>query len=213
MNQVVDIRSYQLNEGAAERFERIVVEQTMPLLRAAGTDVSNAVAPLVFAPAEQRGIVHPAGQPGDFDFLSGEWTIRHRRLIAATGEWDAFEGEASCWSILGGVASVEELRIPVRGFSGMGLRLLDRERQVWSDFWMNGNSGVLMTPGTEGHFENGAGIFSAREFDNGHPLLVRGTWDNISASTCRWQQATSRDAGLSWQTNWIMDWSRRDANA
>ena len=65
-------------------------------------------------------------KPGEFDFLNGEWKIHHRRLKnPANNEWDIFEGEATCWSILGGVGSVEELRIPARNFSGMGLRLLD----------------------------------------------------------------------------------------
>ena len=75
------------------------------------------------------------GKPGDFDFLQGEWKIAHQRPKAnSPGEWDHFEGEATCWSILGGIASIEELRIPARNFSGMGLRLLDSEKKLWSDF-------------------------------------------------------------------------------
>jgi hypothetical protein len=41
--------------------------------------------------------------------------------------------------ILAGVGSVEELRIPARNFSGMGLRLLDLEKKVWADHWVNAN--------------------------------------------------------------------------
>ena len=59
----------------------------------------------------------------------GEWRIAHRRL-KAPGDWDMFEGEATCWSILDGRAHVEELRIPVRDFAGMGLRTLDPEAGV-----------------------------------------------------------------------------------
>src|SRR3954467_5173600 len=79
------------------------------------------------------------GAPGDFDFLSGHWTIKHRRL--KDKQWDQFDGEASVVGILGGVASVEELRIPSRNFSGMGLRVLDVERKLWADYWANGKSG------------------------------------------------------------------------
>jgi len=43
----------------------------------------------------------------------------------------------------------------------MGLRLLDVENKVWSDFWVNSKSGVLVSPGTTGHFVDGAGIFLA----------------------------------------------------
>ena len=43
------------------------------------------------------------GQPGEFDFLSGSWSIQHRRLTSTEPEvWDSFDGEATCWSILGG---------------------------------------------------------------------------------------------------------------
>ena len=57
------------------------------------------------------------GNPRDFDFLAGEWKIRNRRLTTAeTPEWDEFEGEATCWTILGGIGSIEELRIPARNF-------------------------------------------------------------------------------------------------
>ena len=108
----------------------------------------------------------------------------------------------------GGVGSVEELRIPARGFSGMGLRLLDVGKQQWNDFWVNARSGVLTTPGMAGHFENGVGTFVSEDVDEGKPILVRGVWDRITPQSCRWHQAVSRDAGKTWQENWFMDWTR-----
>ena len=147
------------------------------------------------------------GKPGEFDFLAGEWRIHHRRL-KSPGVWDEFEGEATCWTILGGVGSVEELRIPARNFSGMGLRLLDVENKVWSDFWVNVRSGVLTSPGTQGRFVDGDGIFGADDVDNGQPIKVRGVWDRITATSCRWYQAVSRDQGKTWEDNWLMDWKR-----
>lgn len=149
----------------------------------------------------------PAGRPGDFDFLAGEWRISHRRLKAAD-DWDLFEGEATCWTILDGVGSVEELRIPARHFSGMGLRLLDVEAGVWNDFWVNARNGVLATPGQTGRFENGAGIFGADDMDGDRPIKVRGIWDEITPTTCRWRQAVSYDDGATWQENSIMHWVR-----
>ena len=149
------------------------------------------------------------GKPGEFDFLSGEWKISHRRIDKpGSKEWSVFEGEATCWSILGGIGSIEELRIPVRNFSGMGLRLLDVEKKEWSDFWVNAKSGVLVPPAVIGGFENGVGLFISDEPDGGQAIKVRGMWDNITAKTCRWQHAVSRDGGLTWEDNWIMDWKR-----
>ncbi|WMW80899.1 hypothetical protein RF679_01130 [Undibacterium cyanobacteriorum] len=149
------------------------------------------------------------GKPGDFDFLHGEWRIKHRRLKdPATNHWDVFDGEATCWSILNGLASIEELRIPARQFSGMGLRILDVENKLWSDFWVNSKSGVLTAPGVTGGFKDKVGIFISEEVEQEKTILARGMWDNISRQTCRWQQAISNDGGKSWQTNWIMDWQR-----
>lgn len=149
----------------------------------------------------------PPGNAGDFNFLAGEWRISHRRLTAP-GQWDEFQGEATVFTILGGVGSVEELRIPARNFSGMGLRLLDVENRVWNDFWVNSRSGVLTTPGQTGGFVNGEGIFGADDVDGDQPIKVRGIWDRITPTSCRWRQAISRDGGQTWEENWFMDWTR-----
>jgi hypothetical protein len=151
----------------------------------------------------------PKGKPGDFDFLEGEWTIQHRRLPQGAKEWDQFAGEATCWTILGGAGSVEELRIPARDFSGMGLRLLNADTQLWHDLWVNAKSGALLAPGTAGGFANGEGIWESEEMDGERPMLVRGIWDEITAKSCRWRQGVSYDKGATWDYNWIMHWTRK----
>lgn len=155
------------------------------------------------------------GRAGDFDFLTGHWRIQHWRLPQGATQWDAFEGEATCWGILGGVGHVEELRIPARGFSGMGLRLLDVERRQWSDFWVNAKSGVLAPPGLKGSFEQGAGLFWAEEAvpdpqaaGGQRQEIALGIWDRITPTSCRWRQAVSADGGRTWAQNWIMHWQR-----
>ncbi len=151
----------------------------------------------------------PDGKAGDFDFLAGEWKIQNRRLKSAdSNEWDEFEGEATCWTILAGVGSIEELRIPARKFSGMGLRLLDVEKRLWNDFWVNSKSGVLTTPGQTGVFYDGVGTFTADDMDGDMPIKVRGVWDKITPNSCRWSQAVSYDQGATWKDNWVMDWTR-----
>jgi len=181
--------------------------RTLLQLAASGLAGSLALSASTLAAAAVRQV--PAGKPGDFDFLAGRWAIAHRRLKAAGGkDWDEFTGEATCWTILGGVGSVEELRIPARNFSGMGLRLLDLDQKIWSDFWVNGKSGVLTTPGTTGGFANGIGTFEADDKDGDVSIKVRGVWDRITPTSCRWHQAVSRDGGATWEPNWFMDWRR-----
>ena len=151
--------------------------------------------------------VPPPARAGEFDFLSGEWRIAHRRL-KAPGDWDVFEGEATCWSILGGVAHVEELRIPARDFSGMGLRTLDAANGVWLDYWMNAKVGVPGSAGTPGQFVDGVGNFDSPDTEDGQPVTYRGCWDQITATGCRWRQGVSRDGGTTWEWGWIMEWTR-----
>ncbi len=146
------------------------------------------------------------GKPGEFDFLTGEWRIHNRMLDK--GQWIEFPGEATVRGILQGIASIEELRIPARNFSGMGLRLLDVEKKVWSDFWVNAKSGVLTSPGQTGTFVNGVGTFTTEEDDNGTRVIYRGVWDQITPRSCRWFQGSSRDGGKTWVDTWFMDWKR-----
>lgn len=152
----------------------------------------------------------PVGKPGDFDFLTGEWRIHNK--FREGGKWLEFPAEATVVGILGGIASIEELRIPARGFSGMGLRLLDVEKKIWSDHWVNAKSGVVAVPGQIGVFENGAGTFLSEgeggADGNGGPELYRGVWDRITPKSCRWFQGTSRDGGKTWDDSWFMDWTR-----
>lgn len=150
--------------------------------------------------------IRTPGKPGDFDFLTGRWKIvNHRRR---DGRWDVFEGEATVHAILAGICSVEELRIPARQFSGMGLRLLDVKKAQWSDFWVNGAAGELGAQGLPGSFEGGAGIFQEQSEEDGKPVLYRSVWDRITPTGCRWQQAVSRDGGKTWAMDWSMDWTR-----
>jgi len=144
---------------------------------------------------------------GEFDFLTGEWRIQQRRL-KAPGDWDMFEGEATCWSILNGVAHVEELRIPARDFSGMGLRTLDAQNGVWLDYWMNAKVGVPGSAGTPGRFVAGVGNFDAEDVEDGAPVIWRGSWDQITGNSHRWRQGVSRDGGATCDWNWIMEWTR-----
>jgi hypothetical protein len=146
-----------------------------------------------------------AGKPGDFDFLTGEWKIRNRRT-KKDGGVDEFDGEASVYGILSGVASIEELRIPARGFSGMGLRILDIGKGLWSDFWVNAKSGVLAMPGATGVFIDGVGEFAGD--DASEPVRAKGVWDLITPISCRWRQLLSHDGGATWTEDWDMRWTR-----
>ncbi len=177
---------------------RVLLQAVAGLAALSHLSVAGAGAPA--SPAQATG------KAGDFDFLSGEWKIRHRRLKDV--QWSEFEGEATVVPMLGGIASVEELRIPSQHFSGMGLRLLDVERRLWADYWVNSKNGVMNPAATMGCFTQGVGIWDAPDVDGGKPIIVRGVWDQITVSSCRWYQAVSRENGKTWEDNWVMQWVR-----
>lgn len=188
-----------MNESTDEIPRRTMLQMALGV---AATGGASAVA----AKTEQAPA--PTGQPGDFDFLSGEWKIKHCRLN--NGQWDEFDGQATVRSILGGVGSVEELRIPSRQFSGMGLRLLDVERKLWADHWVNAKTGVLTPPPSWGSFVDGVGTWDSIEEDGGagKSVIWRGVWDRITPASCRWYQQSSDDGGRSWKDVWFMAWQR-----
>jgi hypothetical protein len=145
---------------------------------------------------------------GDFGFLAGEWRISNRRLkTPGTDDWDVYPGEATVTPALKGNASIEELRIPARKFSGMGIRLYRPATKEWADHWVNSMNGELGEP-MMGTFTDGVGTFLANDTEDGKPVIYRGVWDKVTPTSCRWRQGSSKDGGKTWADTWFMDWVR-----
>ena len=150
---------------------------------------------------------------GDFDFLIGSWDVANRRLklpLTGSDDWDEFPSTSECRGLFGGAANVDEFSIPARGFSGLTLRLFDPDREEWSLHWASSRDGRLQPPVT-GRFEGGTGTFYSRETYNGADITVRFIWSDITPRSARWEQAFSPDDGNTWETNWIMEFTRRES--
>jgi hypothetical protein len=146
----------------------------------------------------------------DFDFLFGEWTVLHRRLKvrgAGSSDWDEFSGTTTCRGLMGALVNVDENDMPSRGFQGLTFRTFNIERREWAIYWVNSISGVLQPP-VFGRFINGEGLFYGSDVDAGRPVLVVYVWEAITADSARWSQAFSYDDGRTWETNWIMAFTR-----
>ena len=151
----------------------------------------------------------PTGDAHDFDFLAGTWSIVNRRLRvrgAGSGDWDEFPATSRVSLHLGGVANVDEITFPTRGWSGMTLRVFDRERRRWSIYWVSGRTGVLHPPVTGG-FAGERGEFHGEDRDEGRPVKVRFLWVKLGPDHAHWEQAFSFD-GKTWETNWAMEFTR-----
>jgi hypothetical protein len=154
-----------------------------------------------------RGVATGRGI-GDFDFLAGEWRIHNRRLKDGTADvWEEFAGAATVHRVMGGQASIEELRIPSDKFRGMGVRVWRPKEGQWTDHWTGSYDGVVNAPQL-GTFIDGEGIFLSEEQADGATNLYRGIWDRITPTSCRWHQSSSTDGGKSWDCSWWMNWTR-----
>ena len=146
----------------------------------------------------------------DFDFLHGDWHSRQRKLkerLAGCEEWDEFDCEVHCRSLLGGLGNTDELSSPSMTYHGLALRLYDEKDRTWSIFWITGGDATIEAP-VVGHFADGVGNFICQDTQEGTPVLVRYRWHDITPTSARWAQAFSTDDGATWETNWTAEFSR-----
>lgn len=168
---------------------------------AVGSAISTSYRPAGKGEITGRGI-------GDFDFLAGEWKIRHLRLKDGTkADWQRFDSGATVHKVLGGMGSIEELRKPDGSYMGMGVRMWLPEQKKWADHWTGAGNGVVNPPQL-GEFIDGEGVFISEETVDGTKWLYRGVWDRITPTGCRWHQSSSNDGGKTWEWNWWMEWTR-----
>ncbi|GIF25517.1 hypothetical protein BJ973_003794 [Actinoplanes tereljensis] len=146
----------------------------------------------------------------DFDFLIGSWNVASRRLttlFAGGDEWVSFPGTSTSRPIFGGGGNVDEIDFPTLGSRGFTLRLFDTERKEWSLYWANSTSGLLFPP-VVGTFADGRGDFYGDDTHDGKPIRAHFIWSGITPTEARWEQEFSADGGQSWESNWIMEFTR-----
>ena len=147
-----------------------------------------------------------------FDFLIGKWEISNRRLLerlAQSDEWETFPATLEVWPMLGGMGNMDQYLGAVSGkpIEGATLRLFNPDLNQWSLYWIDDWSLALQTP-MVGKFKGNRGEFYGDETFNGRAIKNRFIWESISPNNARWEQAFSTDKGKSWETNWIMDFTR-----
>ena len=143
----------------------------------------------------------------DFDFEIGTWRTRLKRLLhplTGSTEWVEYDGTSVVRKIWNGRANLVELVAdgPAGHFEGLNLRLYNPESHQWSLNFASSRAGTMSTP-TIGEFKNGRGEFFSQETFNGRAVLVRFVISDITANSCRFEQAFSDDGGKTWEVNWI----------
>jgi hypothetical protein len=170
-------------------------------------------------PAAAANDAAPHDGRRDFDFFYGRWSMANRRLkqrFAGLDQhdpqsWEVFAGYSQCGGHLDGIANTDEVHFPGQGFSGLTLRLYDINAAAWRIWWVNSSNGLLQPP-VAGRFHSDAqgrrhGVFLGDDTDMGFAVKVRYRW-TVDEVAPRWEQDYSRDNGISWECNWVMDFTR-----
>jgi hypothetical protein len=147
----------------------------------------------------------------DFDFMVGNWHVRHRRTDPGKQDWKEFNGTSSTRTILDGAGNVEDnvLELPSGAYRAAAVRAYDPKTGLWAIWWIDGrHPHSKLDPPVSGRFVDGIGRFYCDDVIDAKPVRVRFTWTFIGADSARWEQAFSADAGKTWDTNWTMDFSR-----
>jgi len=153
-----------------------------------------------------------ASAPNDFDFIIGDWTVRHRCLnaqLAGCTEWTEFSGRSSTRKTLGGYGNLEDnfLDFPQRAYRAVAMRSYSPKDRTWSIWWLDGRNPTQLDKPVVGRFAEGKGLFFADDSLDAKPIRVRFTWLSGPGQDARWEQAFSADGGATWETNWTMQFS------
>ena len=186
----------ELGARLARPVERLVLHPTQKAL-------DRSRAPYRFSTA-QTGGVH------DFDFIAGRWTVVNHRLLqrgVGANAWETVPSTSAAQLLLGGVANVDEIVFPTKGWSGLTLRHFDIASRQWSIRWINSRDGRLQAP-VVGGFDGDVGLFYGDDEDEGRPVKAVFRWTRQGEANARWEQAFSYDGGATWETNWVMEFAR-----
>lgn len=180
------------------------------------------LASLPTAGARAGAAAAPADDPQahGFDFLMGTWSVQNRFLakrMQRSHEWLKFPATGIEQPLRTGTGNMEYyLTSQWPDFVGMALRLYDPQAHKWTIYWSDNrfSRGVLQPPLT-GSFHGPIGVFEGADHFGSLPITVRFTWHVIDPDHAQWSQAFSSDHGRTWETNWMMDFTRisEDANA
>src|SRR4029450_13825500 len=64
-----------------------------------------------------------------------------------------------------------------------------------------------------GEFKDGRGEFFDQEEFNSRMILARNGFSNITPNSSRFEQAFSNDGGKTWETNWVMPFTRQGSES
>ena len=119
----------------------------------------------------------------------------------------------STQKILQGFGNVEDnvLGFPQREVRAAAFRSFDPDSRTWAIWWLDGRSPHDLDVPVVGGFSDGVGLFFANNRLEGKTIRIRFTWKANIGAKLTWEQAFSTDEAATWDTNWTMEFERREA--
>jgi hypothetical protein len=148
----------------------------------------------------------------DFDFNFGDWKTHVSRLqhpLTGSTGWVEYDGASIIRPVWNGRASLFELEVegPAGHIEGVGLRLYNPQSHQWNLNWASSADGIMTQP-MVGEFKDRRGEFFDQESFGGKAILARNGFTAITPDSSRFEQAFSGDGARSWETNWVMTFTR-----
>ena len=154
------------------------------------------------------------GESRQFDFWIGEWDVLNRNRPAGEPRWyDTGAATSRVYPVVAGCGIVEHWRGRAYGdfLVGFSLRAFNPQVGQWDLVLLWPNSGEPRFVGLAGGFRHSRGEFYSRGISaEGDTTVTRLTFSDITPNSVRWQDGFSTDAGISWTTGWIMEFTRRE---
>lgn len=190
-------------------------------LKIASTTVGlTALSSFSFFPSQAREaevngapLPSPSSSQKDFEFYAGKWKIRNKKLKTLfnnSTEWIEFDAEEEIRQVLFGLGYVGQYKTIINNkpFEGAAFHLFNPETKLWSNYWADSNRGVMEVP-VVGSYNNDIGLFYAKDTLGEKKIDLRFHWDVTNKDKPVWSQAFSDDGRKTWETNWIMYYSRQ----
>jgi hypothetical protein len=149
----------------------------------------------------------------DFDFIFGDWIVKHQRLkerLKGSRDWEEFDGRCRATPLLGGHGNVDDnfVNIPGGAYRAISLRSFDAVQRLWAIWWLDGRRPHSLDVPVVGQFENGVGVFFADDQFEGVAIRVKFLWTGTNTPAPQWEQSFSVDGGKNWEVNWLMSFHR-----
>ena len=149
----------------------------------------------------------------DFDFLFGSWKSQNHFLngrLCGSNHWIDFDGTLEAEPLLDGLGNIDRYAAVRNGqlLLGTTLRLFNPKTQEWSLYWADNVRAGILQPPIIGKFDGEVGDFLGDEEVDGKKVLCRFRWTRTDPDAPKWEQAFSADGGKTWETNWIVNFTR-----